>query len=155
GGMGSAAAIVAPLYDCSYDSGFVRDPRLNSQGTKSSSRKFISILIVPSPAHASQRPPLTLNENRPGPYPRTFASSVSAKILRMRSQTPVYVAGFDRGVRPIGPWSTCTTLSRCSRPSTRRCRPATCRAPLRWLAITVYRMEFTSVDLPEPDTPDT
>jgi hypothetical protein len=29
-------------------------------------QKFISILIVPSPVQFSQRPPLTLNEKRPG-----------------------------------------------------------------------------------------
>ncbi|CPU65691.1 Uncharacterised protein [Mycobacteroides abscessus] len=92
---------------------------------------------MPSPEHASQRPPLTLNENRPGVYPRTLASVVSANSLRTWSHTPVYVAGFDRGVRPIGPWSTCTTLSRCSRPLTRVWRPATCRAPLSSLASTV------------------
>jgi len=30
---------------------------------------------------------------------------------------PVYVAGFERGVRPIGDWSMSMDLSRCSRPS--------------------------------------
>jgi hypothetical protein len=60
-----------------------------SHGTYTSGRKFISILMVPSPAHASHRPPLTLNENRPGWYPRTLASVVAAKSLRMASNTPV------------------------------------------------------------------
>ncbi len=55
----------------------------------------------------------------------------------MWSKTPVYVAGFDRGVRPIGDWSTWTTLSRFSRPVTRLCRPGTLEAPLRTLAICV------------------
>ena len=41
----------------------------------------------------------------------------------MWSNTPVYVAGLDRGVRPIGDWSMSITLSRCSMPSTRLCRP--------------------------------
>ena len=52
-------------------------------------RKFISILMVPSPEQLSQRPPLTLNENRPGWYPRILASVVSAYSLRMLSNTPV------------------------------------------------------------------
>ncbi len=36
---------------------------------------------------------------------------------------PVYVAGFDRGVRPIGDWSMSIALSRCSSPSTASCAP--------------------------------
>jgi hypothetical protein len=30
--------------------------------------------VCPPPPHASQRPPFTLNEKRPGPYPRIRAS---------------------------------------------------------------------------------
>jgi hypothetical protein len=41
----------------------------------------------------------------------------------------VYVAGFERGVRPIGLWSISMTLSICSMPSTRSCRPAGSRDP--------------------------
>jgi len=41
-------------------------PWQTSHGTYTSGRNCISILIVPSPEQASQRPPLTLNENRPG-----------------------------------------------------------------------------------------
>ena len=33
----------------------------------------------------------------------------------------MYVAGFDRGVRPIGDWSMAIILSRCSSPSIRSC----------------------------------
>ena len=36
---------------------------------------------------------------------------------------PVYVAGFERGVRPMGAWSIETTLSTWSRPSTRSHSP--------------------------------
>ena len=61
----------------------------------------------------------------------------------------------DRGVRPIGDWSTRTSLSTWSRPLTRVCRPGTCLAPLSLLASTDARMSFTSVDFPEPDTPVT
>ena len=60
------------------------------------------MVMVPSPEQFSQRPPLTLKENRPCWYPRIFASLVSANKARILSKTPVYVAGFERGVRPIG-----------------------------------------------------
>ena len=52
-----------------------------------------------------------------------MASGVEAKSLRTWSKTPVYVAGLDRGVRPIGDWSTWMTLSTCSMPLIRVCRP--------------------------------
>jgi len=42
--------------------------------------------------------------------PRARASLVSAKSSRTKVQAPVYVAGFDRGVRPIGDWSIVITL---------------------------------------------
>ena len=42
---------------------------------------------------------------------------------RIGLKTFVYVAGFERGVRPIGDWSMSMTLSRCSRPSSFRCAP--------------------------------
>ena len=35
----------------------------------------------------------------------------------------MYVAGFERGVRPIGDWSMAISLSRCSSPSIRSCSP--------------------------------
>ena len=43
----------------------------------------------------------------------------------MLSNTPVYVAGLERGVRPIGDWSMSITLSSCSMPSIVLCRPGT------------------------------
>ena len=61
----------------------------------------------------------------------------------------------DRGVRPIGDWSTRTSLSSPSSPVTRVCRPGTWRAPFSLLASTVARMSLISVDLPEPETPVT
>src|SRR5882672_8376941 len=70
-----------------------------------SGRKCISILMIPSPWQASQRPPLTLKLKRPGPYPRTFAFGNCANSVRIWLNMPVYVAGFERGVRPIGDWT--------------------------------------------------
>ena len=40
-----------------------------------------------------------------------------ANSSRMKVNSPVYVAGFDRGVRPIGDWSISITLSISSIPS--------------------------------------
>ena len=40
----------------------------------------------------------------------------------------MYVAGFDRGVRPIGDWSMAIILSRCSRPSIRSWAPGIAEA---------------------------
>ena len=81
------------------------------------------MILVPWPWHASQRPPLTLKENRPGPKPRILASRVMAKTRRMWSKTLVYVAGFERGVRPMGDWSISAILSISFAPTTRVCRP--------------------------------
>ena len=58
-------------------------------------------------------------------------------------------------MRPIGPWSTCTTLSRCAIPVIRACLPGTVRAPFSSRASALYTMSLTSVDLPDPDTPVT
>ena len=65
-GMSSTSAMFLLLNVMSRVSRLYRAPLHTSQGTYTSGRKCISILIVPSPAHASHRPPLTLNEKRPG-----------------------------------------------------------------------------------------
>src|SRR5438552_316089 len=77
-------------------------PPHTSQGTNTSGRKCISIWMIPCPWHASQRPPLTLNEKRPALYPLIRASGTFANVSRSGVYRPVYVAGFERGVRPIG-----------------------------------------------------
>src|SRR3989344_7065750 len=82
-----------------------RFPLHTSQVTYTVGRKCISTATSPLPWHASQRPAFTLKLKRPGPQPRARASSVMANISRMCVQAPVYVAGFERGVRPIGDWS--------------------------------------------------
>ena len=65
------------------------------------------------------------------------------------------MAGFDRGVRPIGDWSMSITLSNASMPSMRPCAPDFRRA--LWSRFLSARRitSLTSVDLPEPDTPVT
>ncbi len=45
---------------------------LLARARRRSGRKCISMAITPSPWHASQRPPLTLNEKRPGRKPRAL-----------------------------------------------------------------------------------
>ena len=57
---------------------------------------------MPSPSQDSQRPPLTLKEKRPGLYPLIFDSGSCVNKSRMNVNTPVYVAGLDRGVLPMG-----------------------------------------------------
>ena len=74
----------------------------------------------------------------------------------MWSNTPVYVAGLLRGVRPMGDWSMSMTLSRCLAPSMPSCSPARSLVPrLRRAAMPLCRISLTSVDLPEPETPVT
>ena len=65
----------------------------------------------------------------------------------------MYVAGFDRGVRPIGVWSMSITLSKQSIPSTSSCAPGFVRVLLRRFASALKTISLTSVDLPEPETP--
>src|SRR3954453_1722620 len=67
----------------------------------------------------------------------------------------VYVAGFERGVRPIGFWSISITLSKTSIPSTPACAPGLTRARLSRFASALKTISFTRVDLPEPETPVT
>src|SRR3712207_9563517 len=71
----------------------------------------------------------------------------------MQSKRPVYVAGLDRGVRPIGDWSTWMILSSCSRPWTFLCAPGRCRARCRRLATAFDSTSLTSVDFAEPHKP--
>src|SRR3990167_9669741 len=93
-----------------------RFPRHTSHVTYTVGRKCISTAIVPLPSHVSHRPPFTLNENLPGPHPRRRASAVSAQRSRIKVNEPVYVAGFERGVRPIADWSIRTVRERYSVP---------------------------------------
>src|SRR2546425_8810348 len=70
--------------------------------------------------------------------------------------------GFDRGVRPIGDWSTRTTSASASHPSSARTSPtgsprccfAVC-APWRRASSWRYSTSCTSVDFPDPETPVT
>ena len=59
-------------------------------------------MITPSPSHASQRPPLTLKENLPGLYPLFLDSGRPVNQSLIGPNAPVYVAGLDLGVRPMG-----------------------------------------------------
>ena len=65
------------------------------------------------------------------------------------------VAGFDRGVRPMGDWSIRMTLSMFSAPDIALWSPAFSRDRYSCRASARYRMSFTNVDLPEPETPVT
>src|ERR1041385_3895340 len=125
-------------------SGVNRWPAHVSQCTVTSGRKLISILFRPWPSHSGQRPSATLNENRLGPYPRILASGTLANSRRMSSQNPTYVAGHERGVLPIGVWSTSNVRSTCS-------PPGSFAPPFK----PRYNTSRTSVLLPLPLTPVT
>src|ERR1017187_9867451 len=62
-----------------------------------------------SPMYFVCRLLLAKKENRDGPYPRIFASGILAHTSRISSQNPTYAAGHERGVLPIGAWSTSST----------------------------------------------
>jgi hypothetical protein len=96
-----------------------------------------------------------LKLNLPFPYPLIFASFVSAKIFRISSNTPVYVAGLLLGVLPIGDWSIFIILSIFSIPFTSLHFPGFSFALFNFCAIVLYKISFTNVDFPEPETPVT
>src|SRR3989338_4428551 len=95
------SAIDFPLYVIASVSALYLFPLHSSHSTYTSGKKFISILIVPSPSHFSHLPPATLKENLPGPYPLIFASRVIANKFLTSSNTFMYVAGLLLGVVPI------------------------------------------------------
>ena len=65
------------------------------------------------------------------------------------------MAGFDRGVRPMGDWSMATTLSTCFTPSMRLVLARRGAGPVDLGQQDCSRMSLTRVDLPDPDTPVT
>lgn len=73
----------------------------------------------------------------------------------MWSNTPVYVAGLERGVLPIGDWSIFIILSIFSSPFTSLHFPAFIFEPFNSFAIDLYNTSFTKVLFPEPETPVT
>jgi hypothetical protein len=81
--------------------------------------------MTPCPSQVAQRPPpaALLNEKRAGVKPCVWASGHFAKIRRTSSQTPRKVAGTDRGVRPIGDWSTAIARRRLLGTRMRSCAP--------------------------------
>ena len=125
-------------------------PSQISQVIHTSGRKFISNFIEPAPLHASQRPPLTLKLKWPGVYPLSLDSVVCENNLRISSKTLVYVAGFERGVLPIGDWSIIIDLSMSSRPVIEVCLPGFVSALCRVLCKTGAKIPEPREDFPEP-----
>src|SRR5512145_1922936 len=87
--MASTSAMLFPLYFTSSVSRLYLDPLQTSHVTYTSGRKCISILIRPSPSHASHLPPFTLKLYLPALYPRTRDSGKPAKRSRMGVNAPV------------------------------------------------------------------
>src|SRR3989338_7563745 len=143
------------LYLTSSVSFINRLPLHMSQVTYTVGKKCISTATRPLPWHTSHRPPFTLKLNLPGPHPRARASSLMANKSRMWVKAPVYVAGFERGVRPIGDWSIRIERARYSVPLNSlqlyilAVRYRLSNFAKRFLCSISYRNE----DLPEPDTP--
>src|SRR3972149_1973785 len=80
-----------------------------------SARNCMSTRMYPAPSHCSHLPPTTLNEKEPTFRLCILASRVEEKSLRISSNTFTYVMGLERGVRPIGDWSTrITSLTDCT-----------------------------------------
>ena len=73
----------------------------------------------------------------------------------IKSNTPVYVAGFERGVLPIGDWSMLIILSILSKPLISLHFPGFTCESLSSLVIALYKTSLTSVLFPEPETPVT
>src|ERR1039458_441283 len=105
-----------PLYLTSRILAWYRVPLQSSQGSSTSARNCISTVTVPSPSQVLQRPPGTLKEKCPGVSESRLASGCDANNSRTRSKPLIYVMGFERGVRPIGVWSTSTTSFSLSTP---------------------------------------
>src|SRR3972149_8391461 len=73
----------------------------------------------------------------------------------MGVNAPVYVAGFERGVRPMGDWSTMIALFKYSRPSKLACAPGSSFAFQKYLMRARPKISLTKDDLPDPETPET
>src|SRR3989344_8102181 len=78
-------------------------------------------------------------------------------ITRIKVQLPVYVAGFERGVRPIGDWSIRMARPRYSVPVNVLQLKISAERYLRSKRACkfLYKISYTKDDLPEPDTPVT
>ena len=74
-------------------------------------------------------------------------------MSRITSNTPVYVAGFERGVLPIGDWSMFIILSMFSIPFISLHFPGFSFDLFISFATFLYNISFINVDFPEPDTP--
>ena len=110
--------------------------------------------MIPSPEQASHLPPFTLKLKRPLEYPLVFASTVDAKRSLIKSNAPVYVAGLDLGVFPIGDWSISITLSSFSIPKISSWAPGIMvRALFKSLASLLYNISVISELFPDPETP--
>ena len=87
----------------------------------------------------------------PGPVAALFGQSGSlVNNSRIRSNAPVKVAGFERGLRPIGDWSATTHFPIRPSPSIRSWAPGDSPAPWKWRASARRRMSSAKVDLPLP-----
>ena len=76
--MPSTSATERSRHSTSRVLALYRVPWQSGHGAYTLGRNSSSTITLPSPSHVGQRPPTTLNENRPALYPRSLASSVAA-----------------------------------------------------------------------------
>ena len=117
----------------------------------------MSITTSPAPSQVSQRPADGHVEREPaGPHAQGARLAGGGEALRIASKAFDTVAGFERGLRTAGVWSTTTTLARTRfapldavalHPALRGAGSPGSRFPTR--------TSRTNVDLPAPDTPVT
>ena len=96
-----------------------------------------------------------LNEKRAGVQPRALASGRPANSLRISSHTPRNVAGTERGVRPIGDWSTASARLMVFGTRIESCGPGVSATSFSCLRSAGKNTFCTRVLLPEPLTPAT
>ena len=102
----NTCAISFPPYSMSSVSRLNLVPLQTSHFTKAGGRKVHLQFDVTCPFALGHRPCALLKENLLGLYPRNRASGTCENNCRITSKNPTYVAGIERGVRPIGDWST-------------------------------------------------
>ena len=130
-------------------------PLQSSQWTIILGRKFISIVFFPAPLQTSHLPPTTLKENLPDLYPLILDSSVFENNSLISVNTPVYVAGLDLGVLPIGAWLISITLSIFSIPLISPYGKGFFSPLKKYLFKIGYNVSLINDDFPLPETPVT
>ena len=117
--ISSTSAIDLPLYSTCSDSWLNRwpwqtlqvNPHVGQEVHFEFVRAVAAACFAATARYVEAKPPRLV--------PTAFRLGQLCVERRMSSNTLMYVAGLERGVRPMGDWSMAIILSRCSRPSIR------------------------------------